>query len=148
MTLRADHVAGAFFVGVGVLIIALSGDLPTGTLSLPGSGFMPKIVAGLTIFFGLVLALRAGESREFASLTWSDARHAAMVVVITAISIAAFEWLGFVITNVLLILALLIIIERRRFVPAAVYSLSVVVITYVLFVYALKTPLVTGPFGF
>ncbi len=55
MTLRADHVAGAFFICVGLLIIALSGDLPTGTLSLPGSGFMPKIVAVLTIFFGLVL---------------------------------------------------------------------------------------------
>ena len=51
MILRADHVAGAFFVGVGALVIALSGDLPTGTLSLPGSGFMPKIVAVLMIFF-------------------------------------------------------------------------------------------------
>lgn len=148
MTLRADHVAGAFFIGVGVLIIALSGDLPTGTLSLPGSGFMPKIVAGLTIFFGLVLALRAGESREFASLSWSDAKHAAMVVAITAVSIAVFERLGFVITNVLLILALLLVIERRRVIPATTYSVAVVVVTYVLFVYALKTPLVTGPLGF
>lgn len=148
MTLRADHVAGAFFIGVGVLIIALSGDLPTGTLSLPGSGFMPKIVAGLTIFFGLVLALRAGESREFASLSWSDAKHAAMVVAITAVSIAVFEWLGFVITNVLLILALLLVIERRRVIAATTYSVAVVVVTYVLFVYALKTPLVTGPLGF
>src|SRR5690349_18299116 len=140
MTLRADHVAGAFFICIGVLIIALSGDLPTGSLSLPGSGFMPKIVAGLTIFFGLVLALRARESREFSTLSWSDAKHAAMVVAITAISIAVFEWLGFVITNVLLILALLLVIERRRLVPAVAYSVSVVVITYVLFVYALKTP--------
>ena len=148
MTLRADHVAGAFFICIGVLIIALSGDLPTGSLSLPGSGFMPKIVGGLTIFFGLVLALRARESREFSTLSWSDAKHAAMVVAITAISIAVFEWLGFVITNVLLILALLLVIERRRLVPAVAYSVSVVVITYVLFVYALKTPLVTGPFGF
>lgn len=148
MTLRADHVAGVFFIGVGLLIIALSGDLPTGTLSLPGSGFMPKIVAGLTILFGAVLALRAGESREFSSLSWSDAKHAVMVIAITALSIAVFEWLGFVITNVLLILALLIVIEHRRFVPAVVYSLTVVIVTYVLFVYALKTPLVIGPFGF
>ncbi|MGC1899136.1 MAG: tripartite tricarboxylate transporter TctB family protein, partial [Pseudolabrys sp.] len=63
MTLRADHVAGAFFVGVGLLVLALSGDLPTGSLSLPGSGFMPKIVAVLTVFFGAVLALRGSESR-------------------------------------------------------------------------------------
>jgi len=30
--LRADHVAGAFFVGVGLLVITLSGDLPFGQL--------------------------------------------------------------------------------------------------------------------
>ena len=70
MTLRADHVAGAFFVVFGLLVIALSGDLPTGNLSMPGSGFLPKIVAGLTIFFGLVLVLRANESKVFATLPW------------------------------------------------------------------------------
>ena len=148
MILRADHIAGAFFVGFGLLVIALSGDLPTGGLSMPGSGFLPKIVAGLTIFFGLVLALRANESKVFATLSWSDAKHSALVVAITAAAIALFEPLGFLTTNVLMIFALLAIIERRRFLPAAIYSLGVVVTTYVLFVYVLKTPLETGPFGF
>lgn len=148
MTLRADHVAGAFFVGFGLLVIALSGDLPTGNLSLPGSGFMPKIVAGLTIFFGLVLALRAKESKPFAQLTWTDAKHAALVVAITSAAIFSFERLGFLTTNVLMIFALLAIIERRRLVPATLYSLAVVVTTYVLFVYVLKTPLEPGPLGF
>ena len=116
MTLRADHVAGAFFVGFGLLVIALSGDLPTGSLSMPGSGFLPKIVAGLTIFFGLVLALRANESKVFATLSWSDAKHAALVVAITAAAIALFEPLGFLTTNVLLIFALL---ADHRAAPAA-----------------------------
>ena len=48
----------------------------------------------------------------------------------------------------LLIFALLVVIERRRLLPATVYSLGVVVTTYVLFVYVLKTPINTGPFGF
>ena len=147
MTLRADHVAGAFFVGFGLLVIALSGDLPTGNLSLPGSGFMPKIVAGLTIFFGLVLALRGHESKPFATLSWTDAKHAALVAAITAASIALFERLGFLTTNVLLIFALLAVIERRRLLPATIYSLGVVLVTYILFVYVLKTPLEAGPFG-
>jgi hypothetical protein len=148
MTLRTDHVAGAFFVGFGVLVIALSGDLPTGNLSLPGSGFMPKIIAALAVFFGLVLMLRANESKVFATLSWGDAKHAGLVVALTAAAIAAFEWLGFLTTNVLLIFALLVVIERRRLLPATVYSLGVVVTTYVLFVYVLKTPINTGPFGF
>ena len=147
MTLRADHVAGAFFVGVGIMVIALSGDLPTGTLSMPGSGFMPKIIAVLMIFFGLVLALRAGESKPFATVAWLDAKHAAQVIAITAIGVALYERLGFLTTNILLIFALLVVIERRRLLPAAIYSVGVVGITYVLFVYLLKTPLQTGPFG-
>ena len=148
MILRADHVAGGFFVGFGGLVLALSGDLPTGSLSMPGSGFLPKIAAVLTIFFGGALALRGGESKPFAELSWSDVTHAAMVVGISAAAIALYERLGFLTTMVLLIFTLLFVIERRRPLPAAVYSLGVAVITYVLFVYVLKTPLQTGPLGF
>ena len=39
MTLRADHVAGAFFGGFGLPVRAMSIDLPSGSLSLPGSGY-------------------------------------------------------------------------------------------------------------
>jgi hypothetical protein len=148
MTLRADHVAGAVFIGFGLLVIALSGDLPMGSLSLPGSGFMPKILAVFTILFGFALILRAAESKPFATLGWSDAPHAALVVAITAVGIALFEWLGFLTTDVLLIFALLVVIERRNVLPAALYSVGVVALTYVLFVYALKTPLEAGPLGF
>jgi hypothetical protein len=148
MTLRTDHVSGAFFVAVGLLVIALSGDLPIGTLSSPGAGFMPNILAVFTILFGIVLLLRAHESKPFASLSWDDAKHAAMVVALTAAAAAAFDWLGFLTTDVLLIFALLVVIERRRLLPAAVYSIGLVVFTYVLFVYVLKTPLEAGPLGF
>jgi hypothetical protein len=148
MILRADHVAGGFFIAVGALVFALSGDLPTGSLSMPGSGFLPKILASLSILFGIVLILRARESRPFIELQWQDSTHAALVVGITAAAIALFEWLGFLITMVLLMFALLVLIERRNAFYATIYSLSVVLLTYVIFVYVLRTPLNTGPFGF
>ena len=106
------------------------------------------ILSVLMMLFGATLMVRAGESRAFATLTWTDAKHAAMVVLITALAVAAFEWLGFVTTNVLMMFALLVAIERRGLLPAAVYSVAVVVTTFVLFVYVLKTPLETGPLGF
>ena len=148
MTLRADHVAGAFFIGLGALVFALSGDLPTGSLSMPGSGFLPKILAGLSILFGVVLILRARESRPFTELQWIDGKHAALVVAITAAGIAVFDWLGFLTTMVVLMFALLVFIERRNVLYAAIYSMGVVLLTYVTFVYVLKTPLPIGPFGF
>ena len=48
----------------------------------------------------------------------------------------------------LMMVALLVIVERRNPLHAALYSAAVVALTYVTFVYVLKTPLNTGPFGF
>ena len=141
MNLRADHVAGAAFVVFGAIVIALSGDLPVGQLSMPGSGFLPMIVATLTIIFGLVLILRAGESAPFSDLAWEDGKHAAMVTVITAAAITLYEHLGFAITMFLMMVTLLIVIERRHPLYAGAYSIAVVLVTYAAFEWLLKTPL-------
>jgi|SRR5450759_795474 hypothetical protein len=141
MNLRADHVAGAAFVVFGAVVIALSGDLPTGQLSMPGSGFLPKIVATLTIVFGAALILRGRESGPFSEIPWSDGKHAALVTIITAAAIYLYTWLGFIITMALLMMALLLVVERRNPLRAGVYSAAIVLFTYVCFAWLLKTPL-------
>jgi hypothetical protein len=148
MTLRADHVAGAAFVAFGALIIALSGDLPTGRLAMPGSGFLPKIIAVLLMIFGAALVIRGKESAAFAELGWSDLPHAVQVVVITSAGISLYTVLGFLITLALMVSAILIVIERRNPLRAAAYAVTVVAITYVAFEFLLKTPLPNGPWGF
>ena len=148
MTLRADHVAGAGFVAFGLLVIALSGDLPFGDLAMPGAGFMPMLIACLMIICGIALILRARDSAQFASLDWSDGKHAAMVVVIVAAAITLYERLGFSTTMVLMMLGLLVIIERRNIVRAAIFSVLVAALTLGIFQYVLQTPLAEGPFGF
>jgi hypothetical protein len=149
MNLRADHVAGAAFVAFGLLVIALSGDLPTGQLSMPGSGFMPKIVAVLMILFGLALAARAGvESGPMSDISWSDGKHAVMVIVIAAIATMLYTVAGFIITMVAMLLALLLVIERRAPLRAVIYSLSVVLVTYSAFEFLLRTPLPESPWSY
>ena len=148
MNIRADHVAGAVFVAFGLLIIAMSGDLPTGGLSMPGSGFLPKIVATLLIVFGGALILRGKESEPFSAISWGDLPHAAKVVAITAVGIALYTKLGFLFTLIAMIAAILIIIERRNPVRAAIYAAAIVTFAFVGFEYVLKTPLPNGPWGF
>jgi hypothetical protein len=148
MTLRADHVAGAAFVAFGILIIALSGDLPTGQLSMPGSGFLPKIVATLLIVFGLVLIVRGGESGPYSALGWSDLPHALQVIALTAAGIVLYTVLGFLAALILLVAAILIVVERRNPLRATAYAIAVVAVTYFGFEYVLKTPLPNGPWGF
>jgi hypothetical protein len=148
MTLRSDHIAGAAFVAFGILIIALSSDLPFGQLSMPGSGFMPRILALLTILFGLILILRATESAPFDETSWSDGKHALLVTVATATAILLYTGLGFVITMGAMMIGVLVVIERRNPLYATVYTLAIVLVTYAAFVYLLKTPLPESPFSF
>jgi putative tricarboxylic transport membrane protein len=148
LIIRTDHVAGSVFVALGIVVLALSGDLPVGTLSFPGAGMMPKLVAGLMILFGLLLVGRAGESAPLASLAWGDLPHAARVVAITAVAIALYQPLGFVITMALLLFTLTFGAERRPVLAAAAFSAGVVALTYLLFAVVLKTPLESGVLGF
>lgn len=148
MRLRADHVAGAFFVAIGLLVIVLSGDLPYGQLSMPGAGFLPRIVAVLIILFGSLLFLRAREGQAFAEIAWDDGRHALQVIVITAIAVSLYVVLGFLITMILMMIALTIVIERKNVLRAAAYSACVVLVTYITFVHVLRAPLPPGMLGY
>jgi hypothetical protein len=146
MTLRSDHVGGAAFVAFGIAIIALSGDLPFGQLSMPGSGFMPMILAGLMILFGATLILRADESAPFSETSWGDGWHAFRVTLLTAAAIVLYTELGFVITMTLMMIALLLVAEREKPLHAVGYSLAITLVTYLSFEYLLKTPLPEAPF--
>ncbi len=148
MILRRDHIAGGAFVVGGFAVFALSGDLPMGSMAMPGAGMLPKLVLGLMIAFGLILMTRARESAPIATVPWSDLPHALRVVAITAIAVALYTRLGFIITISLLLFSLLFAVERRHLVPAAAFSVGVTVVAYLLFATLLKSPLPRGLIGF
>jgi hypothetical protein len=147
MILRTDHVAGGVAIAAGLLVWAASGDLPFGRLSMPGAGMLPKLCCSLMILLGLVLIVRAGDSAPFSTIEWGDLRHAVPVVVLTAVAVALYTTLGFIITFSLLMFGLLAI-ERRNLIAAAAYSVGVSVGTDVLFSIVLKSPLEAGLLGF
>ncbi len=146
--LRRDHLAGGMFIAAGLLVLALSGDLPFGTLASPGAGMMPKLVLGLLMAFGAILVARAGESPPLAEIEWSDFRHAATVVAVSAIAIALYTKIGFVLSVTLLLFVLLFFIERRGLWRALAVSISVTVGSYLLFSTLLKSPLPPMPFWY
>lgn len=148
MTLRADHAAGLFFIAVGILVFALSGDLPFGTISSPGAGMMPKLMAGLMIAFAAVIFVTGHTSQRLAEIDWSDRWHALLVVLITAAAIYAYQPLGFLVTMTLLVFTLLVVVERRNALIAAAYAVGLTLFAYELFGKALKAPLERGIFWF
>lgn len=133
---------------LGLAVLALGSDLPMGRLSMPGAGFVPKLVAVLTILLGGLIVIGGRASPPFSSLDWSDSRHAWTIVLTTAIGVTLYTVIGFVITMGLLLLALLVVAERRNVVRATVFSLVVVILVFGLFDKLLKAPLPSGPLGF
>ncbi len=148
MTLRSDHVAGAAFVVFGIIVFALSGDLPFGSLAAPGAGMMPKLMLVLMVAFGIVLTVSGAASQPFADIDWSDRNHALLVVAISAVMTTLYTTLGFILTMTLLVFALLIVVERQPLLRAAAYSLGLTMIAWWVFGKALKAPLEQGILGF
>jgi putative tricarboxylic transport membrane protein len=148
MILRRDHIAGGVFVVAGALITAFSGDLPWGSLAMPGAGMLPKLVLGLMIIFGLALMARGSTSPPFAEIDWSDRTHALCVIVAAALATALYTTLGFVLTMSLLLFGLTVAVERRPLLPALIFSVGTALVAFLLFSFFLKSPLPRGPFGF
>ena len=144
MIIRADHVAGGAFIAFGGAVFAISGDLPFGSLSAPGAGMLPKLMAGLMMLFAALIVMGAGSSQKFAEIDWSDRGHAALLVLITAVAVALYQPLGFLITMTLLVFTLLVVVERRNILRAAAYSVGLSLFAYWLFGKALKSPLERG----
>jgi hypothetical protein len=144
MIVRVDLVAGGAFVAFGAAVFAISGELPFGTLSAPGAGMMPKLMAGLMMAFAAVLMVGSASSPPLAQIDWSDRWHAAFVILITAAAVRLYQPLGFLITMTLLVLSLLVLVERRNVAYAAAYSVGVTLFAYWLFGKALKSPLERG----
>ena len=129
-------------------MFAISGDLPFGSVSAPGAGMMPKLAAGLMMLFAALIMAGAAKSSPLSQVDWSDRHHAALVVVITAAAVGAYQTLGFVITMTALVFALLVVVERRSVLAAAAYSAGLTLFTYWLFGKALNSPLERGVLWF
>jgi hypothetical protein len=130
--LRRDHIAGGLFVVAGIVLFAVSGDLPIGSMAMPGAGMLPKLIIGLMIVFGLMLTAQAHHSPPFATIAWDDLPHALCVRI----------------TMALMLFGLLVAVERQSLIRAALFSIGVPVGADLLFGTLLKSPLPRGLLGF
>jgi hypothetical protein len=148
VNLRRDHVAGGCFVVAGAVVLAISSDLPFGTLASPGAGMLPMLLIGLLMVSGAVLFVRARESPPLASIAWADLRHALPVIAVACVAAITYTALGFLAVMPLMLFFLIFVVERRPLLPAAAFSIGATFLAYAVFGYLLKSPLPRGIMGF
>ena len=143
-----DRVAGAVIVLFSLYVMWEDRALPLGTYHKPGPGYMPMLLAIILAVAGLLIVLTGGASPPFASLEWTEWRHALAILAGCGFTALALERLGYRLTMTLLVGFLLSVVERRRPVTVIVVALTLSLGTFYVFCTLLQVPLPLGPRGF
>jgi Tripartite tricarboxylate transporter TctB family len=144
--LTLDRVAGGALVVLAGGVLIESRVLPLGSLRNPGPAYMPVLLALLLLGFGVLLALRRGESSA-RSATWSDWRHAVAILAACAFAALALERLGYRLTILIVLVFLLAVVERRGWLVTSLFAMALAFGSFFLFSTVLRVPLPLGPFG-
>jgi Tripartite tricarboxylate transporter TctB family len=143
----SDRISGSVLVVIAAFAIWQNSTLPLGSLSEPGAGSVPLILALLLGLTGLLIAVFGGSARAVSKLGWSEGPRAIAILIAAGFAIFAFESLGYRLTIATLLVFLIGVIERRH--PLAVLAISIgfALISYWLFNTLLLVQLPRGPWG-
>lgn len=154
VTLNADRVSSPFWLAFGFITIYGSIHLGIGTLREPGSGFLPFLAGcfisllALIVFFQSFLQKR-GIQTDLSAI-WKNVKWWRPIAIglLLIPYILALETVGFLLTSVFILLAMLKGVEKLSWGKAILISISVPVVSFLVFGIFLKSSLPKGILGF
>lgn len=146
-SLTIDQVTGGVFAAFSLLVLWESRSIPFGFLAEPGPGAMPTLLASTLLACSIALIIGGRASERAAAIKWSEWRHAAAILVTCAFIALALERLGYRLTILLAIFALLVVVERKSWIAGALFAGCFSFGTHYLFNTLLRVTLPQGPFG-
>ena len=145
--LRSDCISGVVFVLTALLVAWENRSYPLGSLSDPGPGYMPLMLAIALGGFGLLVALRASASPPFNTIDWTESRRAIVLLIACGVAAFAFEHIGYRLTMIALLVFMLGVVERKRPLPTLLVAFGFAFLSYFIFATLLKVQLPRGPWG-
>lgn len=149
---KSELVAAFLLIALGAFVLRQAWDWPYLTPDGPGPGFFPVWIgiciialAALLVVAQLVHAI--GRS-PVAATNWSGTGRVLAGWVGLMIAIGLLKPAGFVASFLLLTIFLVMVIFRRRFLPALILGVAASAGFWLLFVKALEVQLPAGPWGF
>ena len=137
-------------LGLSAIVIAGMSGYAYWSDYAPGPAFAPYLIAGSGIVLSLILLVTAlrgdGEPAD-----WPDAvggRRVLYTAIGLVLFVAALPYLGFAAAGVAFMLALLLLVLRRRLVPSLATTAITVAMVQGIFVQWLNVRLPIGPWGF
>jgi hypothetical protein len=146
--LRSDQFSGLMLLALAAYVGWANREYPLGTLSYPGPGYMPLILAVFLGVLGLLIALGGARSVRLAAIKWPEATRAAVIVAACVVATLSLERLGYRITVIALLVFFLGVVERKKPLPVALVALGFGFGSQYVVGDLLLVPLPRSPWGF
>ncbi len=147
---RLDIVAACILLGLSILIVAATWDLPYWAGFTPGPAFASVWVGATGALIGAALLVQ-GLRSEAREVEWPDRTGTRQVLLCIAalwVLLAALPWLGTALSGFLFMIIFLLLIARRCVLPSLFTSVVTVVIIEAVFGLWLHIDLPRGVVGF
>jgi hypothetical protein len=146
--LRSDQVSGLMLLALALYVWWMNRVYPVGSLSEPGPGYVPLLLAIFMGAMGLLVALSGSKSIPLAALEWTEAKRAFALLIACGVAAYALERVGYRITMAALLIFFLGVMERRKPMMVATVGVGFSLLTFYVFARLLRVPLPVSPWGF
>ncbi len=145
--LRSDQVSGVMLCALGIYVWWMNRVYPVGTISEPGPGYVPLLLAMFMGVMGILVVLCGTRSVPLVQLQWGEAGRAVALLVACGVAAFALERLGYRITMAAMLIFFLGVLERRKPMMVALVGVGFAFVSYYIFATLLRVPLPVSPWG-
>lgn len=139
--LESEVVGGIFWIVIGLFFALCGAKLNFGTLSNPGSGFLPVIVALVLVFSGLI-TLTKGLTRSLRPVSGISWKQQALITVSVFFYGFLLEFFGFLISTFVFMFIVfgLLVRGKSKWYKVFLYAAGTALASWLIFSVALKVP--------
>ena len=146
--LTTDGWAGIVLSALALFVLWESRRIPFGTVMQPGPGVVPVLLALSLLVCSVAVVAGGGGAPRVAEVRWPEWRQAAAIVGACIFMALGLERLGYRLTVLVALLALVVLVERKGWLAGALFAVGFSLGSHALFHTLLRVPMPPGPFGF
>lgn len=146
--ISSDQVSGLMLVALAIGIGWLNRAFPVGSLSDPGPGYVPLLLAIGLGGLGLLVAAFGRHAEALAAMRWPEAMRAVLILAACVVATLALEHIGYRLTITAFLIFFLGVVERKRPLVVALVAAGFSLASFYVIGDLLKVPLPRGPWGF
>ena len=146
--IKSDQVSGLLLLALALWIGWLNRAFPVGSLSDPGPGYVPLLLAIVFGGIGLMIAAFGGRSEPLLAIRWPEAGRAAVILIACAVATFALERIGYRLSIMVFLVFFLGVVERKRPLVVALVAAGFSLGSFYVIGDLLRVPLPRGPWGF